>query len=283
MRNPSIHITLSDFENILEDLDIQDFPVKEFFSKARKYSVDTRVINVTNHKTTKQVNQITLASHGDANLVAEIIYAVRIKLKHRGVRKINEANVREWSLCKKLADICNTFCEDFQLATRSGFITYIEIGIKRLKDSKNLLQRLVSMYENITAQYEAELEIREYQSSGNIKQEVTDINNFYVKYIAQYTGIYEDYTSTPESYIHLCRLHKLVSSKGWDYKEYIISQFEALSFCNGIPTLESMYSEKGIERFNKYKFKNKPKPSEESETPIVEGSLWSKINKHEKE
>ena len=277
MRNPSIHITKSTFEKILKDLEVPYFPTEAFFLMARKNSVDSRSVIASNKKVTKQVDKITLASHGDALLVADLLYATRIKLKHKGVRKITEANQREWTLCKKLAEICNTFCDDFELETREGFITYIELGLKRLTNYRNLLQRLVSMAENITTQYDAVQEIKEYQSSEYIKRRVLQIHDYFVRYIANSTGIYENYKDNPEKYVHVCRIHKLLEEHQWDYKEYINAQFEALSFCNGVPTLECMYGDKAIERFNKYMYKNNK--TQESETPVVEGSLWSKINK----
>lgn len=280
MRDPSIHITLSTFKRLLSDLEISYFPTEAFFTLARKTSLDSRAVNISNKKDIKQVNKITLANHGDALLVADLVYATRIKLKQKGVKKITEANPREWTLCKKLADICNTFCEDFQLSIREGFITYIEIGLSRLNNSKNLLQRLVSMSENINLQYEALQEIRDYQNSSSIKEGVIRIYDFYIKYIANSTGIYEDFKDTPEKFVHICRIHKLLKDRGWNYQEYIIAQFEALSFCNGIPTLDSMYGDKAIERFNKYLYKkNSSNKVEESDIPTVDGGIWSKINK----
>ena len=131
MREPSIHITKSQFEEILNTLEVDNFPVEAFFVIARKEAINTRAVVVSNKGTTKKVTNILLASKGNASLVADILYATRIKLKHRGVRKINESNTREWALCKKLAEICNTFCEDFKFDTREGFkiltkgITYL--------------------------------------------------------------------------------------------------------------------------------------------------------------
>ena len=119
-------------------------------------------------------------------------------------------------------------------------------------------------------------EIKEYQSSEYIKRRVLQIHDYFVRYIANSTGIYENYKDNPEKYVHVCRIHKLLEEHQWDYKEYINAQFEALSFCNGVPTLDSMYGDKAIERFNKYMYKNHK--SQEAEAPVVEGSLWSKIN-----
>lgn len=122
MRDPSIHITKHQFEKILSQLEVYNFPIDAFFVIARKEAINTRVVVVTNNKTTKKVSNILLASKGDATLVADIIYATRIKLKHRGVRKIRETEPRNWAVCKKIAELCNQFCEDFQLDTREGLL-----------------------------------------------------------------------------------------------------------------------------------------------------------------
>lgn len=272
MREPSIHITKSRFEEILNTLEVDNFPVEAFFVIARKMAINHRAVLVSNNKDTKRVTNILLASKGDAALVADIIYATRIKFKHRGVRKINQSNSREWTLCKKLADICNTFCEDFQLETREGFIKYIEIGIRRMTDNRNLLQRLISMADNITNHYSAELEIAE-DSLIDTKA----IHDYFIKKIADATGIYESYENQPEKYVHFLRLGKFLIKKAWGHRQFIDAQFESLAWCNGLPEPSQMYNDKAIERYNKYLYKNKGKQSL-SDEPEVEGSLWDKIN-----
>lgn len=273
MREPSIHITKSQFEEILNTLEVNNFPVEAFFVIARKEAINHRAVLVSNNKNTKRVKNILLASKGDAALVADILYATRIKLKHRGVRKINESNSREWANCKKLAEICNTFCEDFKFDTREGFIKYIEIGLKRMTDYRNLMQRLISMQDNITNQVSAEMELAEDNDPGYTK----DIHDYFIKKIANATGIYESYENQPEKYVHFMRLGKLMRERDWNSIWFIDAQFESLAWCNGLPEPSQMYNEKAIERYNKYLYKNKNKQSLEAE-PEVEGSLWDSIN-----
>lgn len=273
MRDPSIHITKHQFEKILSQLEVYNFPIDAFFVIARKEAINTRVVVVTNNKTTKKVSNILLASKGDAALVADILYATRIKLKHRGVRKINESNSREWANCKKLAEICNTFCEDFKFDTREGFIKYIEIGLKRMTDYRNLMQRLISMQDNITNQVSAEMELSSLDRSEF--EEVIRIKDYYFKKVASATGIY-DGVDNPEKLIHFLRLKTFLGERGWDYMKFIDAQFESLAWCNGLPEPNQMYNEKAIERYNKYLYKNKGKQSLEDE-PQVEGSLWDRI------
>lgn len=270
-RSPSIHITKSQFEEILNTLEVDNFPVEAFFVIARKEAINHRAVLVSNNKNTKRVNNILLASKGDAALVADILYAIRIKLKHRGVRKINESNSREWANCKKLAEICNTFCEDFKFDTREGFIKYIETGLKRMTDYRNVMQRLLSMQENITNQVEAEIELKGDKDPGFTK----DIHDEFIKRVASVTGIYESYEHQPEKYVHFLRIHNLMDEKDWNVFQFLDAQFEALAWCNGLPEPSQMYNDKAIERYNKYLYKNKDKRT--LDEPRVEGSLWDKI------
>lgn len=270
-RSPSIHITKSQFEEILNTLEVDNFPVDAFFVIARKEAINHRAVLVSNNKNTKKVSNLLLASKGDAALVADIIYATRIKLKHRGVRKINESNSREWANCKKLAEVCNTFCEDFKFDTREGFIKYIETGLKRMTDYRNVMQRLLSMQENITNQVEAELELKGDKDPGFTK----DIHDEFIKRVASVTGIYESYEHRPEKYVHFLRIHNLMDEKDWNVFQFLDAQFEALAWCNGLPEPSQMYNDKAIERYNKYLYKNKDKRT--LDEPQVEGSLWDKI------
>lgn len=272
-RSPSIHITKPQFEEILNTLEVNNFPVEAFFVIARKMAINHRTVLVSNNKNTKRVNNILLASKGDAALVADILYATRIKLKHRGVRKINESNSREWANCKKLAEVCNTFCEDFKLDTREGFIKYIETGLKRMTDYRNVMQRLISMQDNITNQIDAEIELKGDKDPGFTK----DIHDEFIKRVASVTGIYESYEHQPEKYVHFLRIHNLMDEKDWNVFQFLDAQFEALAWCNGLPEPSQMYNDKAIERYNKYLYKNKDKRT--LDEPQVEGSLWDKIRK----
>lgn len=275
MREPSIHITKLQFEEILNTLEVDNFPVEAFFVIARKMAINHRAVLVSNNKNTKRVTNLLLASKGDAALVADIIYATRIKLKHRGVRKINEGNQKDWVACKKLADICNTFCNDFGLDTREGFIKYIELGISRMTDVRNLIQRLIGMQENITEAYQSQKELSELNRSQ--LNMVISIKDYYYRKIADATGIYDN-VDKPEKLIHFLRLKEFLDEHRWDYNTFIDAQFESLAWCSGLPDITQLYTDKAIERYNKFLYRMKGKLIQQTE-PEVEGSLWDKIHK----
>ncbi len=268
MREPSIHITKSNFAEICKELDIS-VPINQFFQLAKRRAVNTRSITVSNNKLQKQVTKVILADIGDASLFANILYAERIKLKHRGVKKINESSGRDWDTCKNLANICNDFCREFNLETREGYIKYIEIGISRMEgNNRNLLQRLVSMSENIFAQYGDEMELQEDRNPWLTDQGF----EYYVQKIAKVTGIYDN-KKDPSRLVIFKRLgEKLQDIK--KVQQWIDAQFYALAFVNGIPAIKDLLSDKALERYNKYLYKIKHK---EELPPEEDLDLWNEI------
>lgn len=273
-REPSIHITKSDFLGILKQLDIKDFPVNRVFALARRVSVNTRNVHVSNKKDTKRVNNILLATKGDAALAADILYATRVKLKHRGARKITEDQKKDWALCKELANICNQFAQDFSFEDiREAFITYINIGFKRMgRDHRSMLVRLISMSDNIYRYYENSQGIGE----DDAPKLTINVYDYYNKKIADATGIWETEAleDNPEKYNDFLQVRRLCEEHKWDYKDFIDAQFDAMAWCNGIPEPHNMYNTKAIDRYKKFIYKYGQRES----TPVIQGGLWNKIN-----
>ena len=142
-----------------------------------------------------------------------------------------------------------------------------------MTDYRNVMQRLLSMQENITNQIDAEIELSSLDRSEF--EEVIRIKDYYFKKVASATGIY-DGVDNPEKLIHFLRLKTFLDERGWDPMKFIDAQFESLAWCNGLPEPSQMYNDKAIERYNKYLYKNKNKQLLDNE-PQVEGSLWDKI------
>lgn len=274
MREPSIHITKAQFKKLLDEFGIKDLNINQFFAQARRVSVNTRNVFVTNKRETKRVNNILLATKGDASMVADIVYATRIKLKHRGARKITEAHKKDWTLCKELASICNQFAQDFNFQDiREAFIAYINIGFKRMgKDHRNILNRLISMVDNIYLYYENSQGIGE----DDTPKLTINLYDYYNQKIADATGIWETEAleDNPEKYNDFLQIRKLCEEHNWDYRDYIDAQFEGMAWCNGIPEPHNMYNPKAIDRYKKFVYKYGQRES----TPVIKGGLWNKIN-----
>ena len=272
MREPSIHITQANFKSICQELGLK-VPIEDFFKLAKRRAINSRNIVVSNNKLQKQVNKVTLADVGDAALFADLLYAERIKLKHRGIKKINESSGRDWDFCKNLANICNNFCKEFNLEIREGYIKYIEIGISRMNgNNRNLLQRLISMSENIFQQMSDEKELAEDRNPWLTNQGF----EYYIQKIANVTGIWEN-KKDPSKLVIFKNLGEKLKEPD-RVKQWIDAQFYALAFVNGVPSISDMLSDKALERYNKYLYKIKHKEELPHEENI---DLWDKINNND--
>lgn len=272
MRDPSIHCKLSDLSKVLKSLHpklFNDALVEDIAKELRKVSVDNRSVIVSNDKLKKDLSKRLQSTKGDATLLADIIYSVRIKLKHKGVRKINMAN-REWLQVKQLANLCNQFCEDFNLSTREGFIKYIELGLGKIQSMRSYIGKLINMYETISQEYESVSNLKE-DDSPNYTMELHDA---FVNKIADRTGLYEPFKEKPEKMLCFYLARIMCDNMGVDYQTFIDAQFDAFDWCNGIPTPESLTTDKAKERLNKYLYQNKI-----TVQPQVKKDFWNQLKK----
>ena len=272
MRDPSIHVTKSKFRELLKEFGINRFPTERFFVAAKQKAVTARIVAITNKKNIKKINNIALAAPGDANLAASILYAVRIQLKHRGVKKIDESDKRQWPQIKALAEACNIFCQDFGLETREGYIQYIKIGFNRMgRTLRNFLPRLVSMAQNISDDYKAQ---RDLLDDDNVEA-TARVHDYYASVIADKTGLTVNYKDQPEVYVYFKALRDFCDKNNIDYESWIDAQFDALEWCNGMPEPQRLLGDKPYQYYVKFMFKHNV--SVKSSTPEVKGSLWDQI------
>lgn len=268
MRKPSIHIDIDTFTSLVKKLGkVDSSNIEEFFVLARRNSLSNRSVTISNEKLKKDIKKVLQSTKGDTSLLADIIYATRIKLKHRGIRKIQEDD-REWLQLKELTKLVNQFCNDFNLDTREGFIKYIEIGFSKIQSFRSYISKLINMYEAIC---------REYESLDGINQDdnkegTLELHDLFINRIADRTGLYESFRDKPEKMFSFYKARLLCDELGVDYETFIDAQFDALDWCNGIPSPEALIGDKAKERLNKYLYQNNI-----SIQPKVKKSFWKSL------
>lgn len=278
MREPSIHITKSVFMQIVEDMGISltQGEIENIFRVARRYALSSRsVLKGNNQKNRRKLASIAKSELGDAQLLADIIYATRIKMHHTGVTKIKQ-NDSQWSRLKEFVPRINDFCERFNMPKREGYITLVSKGLKMLQDTKkkaptNVISYLDLNFDKLINTMQAERTLQQDESPESTQE----IYNIYCNHILDMTGIPVNYRSNMEEYIHFYNAKLLADSLGIDYETYIEAQFNALAFCNGIPKIQDLYGEKAQQRLLKYMSENNlslsVKPSQSSKVD------WSKF------
>lgn len=254
-REPSIHITLSQFENLVESLGIK-MDVQAFFKKARPNSITSRtVLKGNNRKNRKALDKLQKSSMGDASLLADIIYAERIKRKHVGVTKTNQGSA-EWLTLKNLAARLNDFNDHFGYKMREGYIKYVTLGLTKycsLKGRKLPLVRFLdSKYDLLLEEHNAIKELEQDDSP----QETLQLYQLFTSLVLEKTGISNSYRDNPLEYLNFLYARKLADKLGADYELFLEAQFDALAFFGGIPKLQDLYGEKAQERLTKYISRN---------------------------
>lgn len=261
MRKPGIHITIDKFSEIAKELNlrISSAKIREFFALARGNSLDHRnLINSSNRKIREKVERRTRSSIGDANLLSELIYSVRIKLKHRGVTKIKQSD-SQWASIKDLVPLINDFCKNNKLSPRKGYIEFIKVGFILMESqSKKPNYNYCAVWflkqaQKIFDYYDAKKLI----FNDDSPQETQEVLNIYNAQVVNMTGIYNDsYAKNPIEYVNFLKARQLADSFNINYQTFIDAQFEALSFCNGIPQIYDLHGPKAKERLLKYLSKN---------------------------
>lgn len=280
-REPSIHITLSKFRELWNDMGdsvSEDFLIR-FFKKARGYSLDHRSLVVKSKKVEKEAVKRTQSPISLANTLADVIYSTRVKLKHIGVSKIKQTD-SQWAQVKELVPIIDTFSKNYGLEYRSGCIEFVGIAFSLMKKSSRVNYNycanwMVKNADWVVNWYESQKELL----NDKYPQSTEELYDAYIKTILENTGIYNNYKDDPTKYIYFYRAKKLSDELGVDYSTFIEAQFEALSFCNGIPKIEDLCNDKARERLIKYASKQGIVLGNQDSTKPIDKSIWDSFKK----
>ena len=254
-KDPSIHISYTQFLTLTKELGIKVSKIKAqlLFQRARQVSLDHRSVVVSNRKKlTEKLEHRVKATIGDTNLLAQTIYALRIKRKHIGVSKIKQSD-SAWTVLKDLTNMVNEFCTQYELPTKAGFVKFVETGFNLMETSNfknysNCHNFLKKNYDKIINRYEADQALANDIDPRGTKE----IYEAFNRRVIEMSGIYDNYTSNPFHYVNFLKARELADDLGVDYEIFMDAQFYALAFCHGIPNLEDLHGEKARQRLSQY-------------------------------
>lgn len=274
-REPSIHVTRSVLIGIVKELDIKlSKPnIDRIMKAARGLSADNRSM-IAKASQRRQVRK-TEGTIKEANLVAEIIYSIRVKLRHVGATKIKQGDPA-WGQIRELVPILNQFCEKYDLQKRKGYIDFITIGFDLLGKNKRAnysycANWMLKHADQITSTYDANAQVREDPYPENTRE----ILNIYQSKVMDMSGMYVDYANNPKEYAYFIGARQLADKWGIDYETFMNAQFASLEFCKGIPRTWDLCNEKAEQRLAQYIAKN----GIQVHRSFIEESTWDDFKK----
>lgn len=256
-REPSIHITETNLRKILREFydyedsadDMIEDLVPFLMNKAYKLSLEKRSLIITNQTVANKVYNKVTNDKTDISLLANIIYSVRRKLKHKGIKPIDNTSP-EWVQLKKLTPLINEYCESFNLSKREGYIDYTTRGLSKISSFRGYITKLYDMTESISLEREA----WEYIENDTEPKLTKFIYDYYIQKINTVTGIPINLLDNPLKYSKFVEVRELLTSKKIKPEEYIDSQFEQLKWTSNYPEPEQLINDKSWERYNKYMY-----------------------------
>jgi len=275
MRDPSLHIKLSDLTKVLADIcqyskEEAEELASEILFRGKKYSPTSRKILSQAGKTSK-TTKLLQSSTENAMLFSKILYMTRTTMKHRGISMINQT-MKEWPFIKESTELAVNFCNDFQLEIDKGFKVYLGIALKKMAN-KVSLNRLASLHQSIIDTYEAEIEVKNDPNTELTKELFDEFNDK----LDRSMGLnYRDHAKYLDKYIHFVKAAALCREYNISPKHFINSQFEFFEGLSTYPEPYQLYTDKAGDRVKKYIFKNKDQLSK-AKTQSVDLTFLKKV------
>jgi len=203
---------------------------------------------VSTERMEKKAERLVKSSRRDADLLAQLIYATRKRMKHRGITQAKPSS-REWGVLKEITAYALDFTNEFNLTRRYGFLKYIEVGLSKMKNFN--LNKFLPMYQGICETYQAMLEIEK-----DTDKEMTErIYKIYAQRVIENTGIFDTLEELPEKYVWFVRAREQAESMNVAVNIYMQAQFDGLDFTGGIPHPVQLVGPKANERVVRYCYK----------------------------
>jgi len=251
-REPSIHITKASLIEIYRTMGFGHYQsvsmADELFHYARPHSVHTRSITVSTERMEKKAKKLLHSSRRDADLLAQLIYATRKRMKHRGISQI-KAGSKDWGVLKEITAHALDFANEFNLQRRYGFLKYVEIALSKMK--KFNLNKFLPMYQGVCETYQGVIEIEEDKD----KEMTEELYKIYSQRVIEHTGIHDETEKLPEKYVWFVRARKQAESMNVAVNIYMQAQFDGLDFTGGIPHPTQLVGPKATERVIRYCYK----------------------------
>lgn len=257
MRDPSIHITLSQFKGIFASmgLEMEEEDILDLFKRAKDQSLDHRS---TYNSRVKKKFERSLESNSiisDTNLLTELFYAIQVKNKIPYARKIKQSD-NQWVQAREATEIANQFCVENNLEKREGYIKLLNCALEYLRNQKKtgsfrfFFSWLCSRAIDIVEFYKTSQSIKE----DPYPQETQRIYDIYRARVLETTGIpYSvDRDKNPNIWNYFIQAREQADSMNVDYEDYIDAQFAALEYCHGIPWDKDLFGERAQNRLIKY-------------------------------
>lgn len=277
MRDPSIHITQSTLASLLKDtLELTDQKALTLAKKLVKKAFDSRVKNratiVEKDKAVSKKLKKAVESENDYTEQFNRVLTLNRELAKHNFTPINQTG-RDYTTLKEVTLIALEFCKVFNLSPDVGFGHFIQLGFQ-LIGKKYALNKFKYHKENIFNLYSFSLEIQ----TDPKKKDTEKFYEIWRDTMLTWSSIDIEIT-TVEKYVNILYARQEADEAKADYDDWIEAQFQELAWLDVIPELSQLHGVNALERYEKWKVKNKKVKKEDADSDSPVESYLSKIRR----
>lgn len=236
MRDPSIHIKLSDLRRVFHKLGIDVSLAEQVVRHSKEYKIIDRQVLLTTKTMKKKVTKLQQHANSNIELFEGELYLERTQQGHKRVRHINP-DTSEYNTLIKVSQLATKFANTYDLDITHGIRTYIRIGLQLMRH-KYSLNRFVYYDNHIHEEYSKQLELRE-DSNPKLTEAI-------YKYYSSLVTVEVDKSA---DFVY-CRID--IEEYNAKPQMWIDAQFEILSFIDVVPTPDQLHGIKAYKRYLRY-------------------------------
>lgn len=258
-RDPSLHITKSNLERILNRIEYNvrtsgKSLADAIFDEAIPYQLRDRYKQVLEQKTTvrarivKSEDADSIVSDSDVKKMNQILHSVRMAKNPNIIVKPILRDSKDYLMLKEITVLAVRFCETFEIENRTdGFREYINVGLGMMR--KYALNR----FKYYDSKIHENLQNRIILTSDENLEGTVEFRSMLEQAMTFYTGmdftIHED---DLDANLNVYYARQQADEVKADYEDWIIGQFEGLAFLNVVPELNQFYGDNAHSRYKKY-------------------------------
>lgn len=275
MKQPSLHILKSDLVRLLGQQGIKnpDQVATKLIQEGYNLRPRSRIIVYGRTQAIRQ--KLVKNAEVSTKIVAKfnlILHQCRENARHKFIKTIR-TNDREYDTLKEVAQIAYDFAELYAINPREeGYKIFCQIGLDLigkkygLSKFKYYKERIFEVYENLLA-------INEDTDKDGTKEFYHQWQNVMLSYSNLRPELKE-----ADKYVHIVFGRQEADDNKADYYEWILAQFDQLSWLNAIPELSQLYGKKAVERYQKHILKKN-----KVETKEVDNTMPTKYKTEEEQ
>lgn len=273
MRNPAMHISLTDFKTVLTNVGLSEDYAMSIFSQAVPYNIKNRYEIVGNAVVrAKAAKAIKAASPTDITPTQfnRLLTAQRIEIGHKHITPIRQGG-RDFMLLKEITQMACDFCHACGFESiHDGCKAYIHLGLEKM--------RYANMYGLSKFKYYDAAIYKAYESYDMIQNDpkpnrTRKFHDCYAMLLMEYAAIERDLRSNCEDYVCFVYARLEADKVGADVEDWLRAQFEELNrIANVIPSPNQLFSENALKRYYSYfkSFKDEDKVTLDYDAPKSE-------------